>query len=85
MSGEEVAKAFVAHFYSKFTAGGTQVRVFYVLFACFGRVSCVLKHLLKEMKAIDYVVSDASQMDLRKILLSSWRVRCAIRACRLVM
>ncbi|CAM9440517.1 unnamed protein product [Sphacelaria rigidula] len=25
MSGEEVAKAFVSHFYSKFTAGGTQL------------------------------------------------------------
>lgn len=34
MSGEEVANAFVKHFYSKFTAGGTQVRVFHVVLRC---------------------------------------------------
>lgn len=38
MSGEEVAKAFVSHFYGKFANGGTQVRFSYQ-----GELGCWLK------------------------------------------
>lgn len=50
MSGEEVAKAFVQHFYGKFTAGGAQVGGVFIV-VCFGvltsRDCCNITQILR--------------------------------------